>query len=72
MTWLPSFVRLCLVFVAGVVLNVGSISTEVFFEDSYTAGTIAITLRLLGLALLLVSPMRIALKFFAQLDRKAK
>ncbi|MGI4822210.1 MAG: hypothetical protein ACRYFV_13450 [Janthinobacterium lividum] len=72
MTWLPSFVKLFLIFVAGVVLTVGSIIIEVTLDHSYTGSTIAVTLRLLGLALMLVSPMLIALKFFAQLDRKAK
>jgi hypothetical protein len=72
MTWLPSFVKLFLIFVAGVVLNIGSIALEVTASYNYTISTIAVTLRLLGLALMLVSPILIALKFFAQLDRRAK
>lgn len=72
MKWLPSFVKLFLVFVAGVVLTIGSIGIEIAIPYSYTTSTIAVTLRLLGLALMLISPLLIGLKFFAQLDRKAK
>jgi len=72
MTWLPSFVKLFLIFVAGLALIIGSITIDVTASYSYTISSIAATLRLLGLALLLISPILIALKFFAQLDRKAK
>lgn len=72
MTWLPSFVKLFLIFVAGVILMfVGNIiSLESF--GNYTVRTIFGTLALVGLAMMLISPVFIGLKFFAQLDRKAK
>ena len=71
MTWLPSFVKLFLIFVAGVVLLfVGNIISMENL-DNYTISSIFGILRLLGLALMLISPVLIALKFFAQLDRKS-
>lgn len=72
MTWLPSFVKLFLIFIAGtVLLFVGNIISMENL-DNYTLSSIFGIVRLLGLALMLVSPLLIALKFFAQLDRNAK
>ena len=71
MQWLPSFVRLFLVFVTGLVLSIGGGIAEMEYID-YTMSSIFGTLRLIGLLLMVASPLLIALKFFAQLDRKAK
>ena len=42
------------------------------FEGNYTMSSIFITLSLIGSLLIVASPLLIALKFFAQLDRKSK
>jgi len=70
MNWLPSFVKLFLIFVAGFVLM--SISTVVSVESygNYTLSSIFSILQLVGLAVALVTTVLIGLKFFAQLDRK--
>jgi hypothetical protein len=70
MNWLPSFVKLFLVFVAGLVLLIASIAGEAFVDYSYTTSSILVTLRLVGFLLMVASPLLIALKFFAQLDKK--
>jgi hypothetical protein len=72
MTWLPSFVKLFLIFVAGVVLSFVSAIISVEYLDSYAMRSVFGYLRLIGLAMMLISPVLIALKFFAQLDRKVK
>ena len=72
MTWLPSYVKLFLLFIGGFVLTIVGIVLEVSLSHSYTTSSIAVSLRLLGLIIMVVSPLLIALKFFAQLDRKAK
>lgn len=70
MTWLPSYVKLFLVFVAGFVLMfVGAVSSVESFGN-YTLSSIFMTLQFVGLAMILVSPVLMGLKFFAQLDRK--
>ncbi|MBJ6142746.1 hypothetical protein [Hymenobacter sp. BT559] len=70
MNWLPSFVKLFLIFVAGLVLSVGGIIAEMESIGSYAFSSIGMALRLLGLLLMVVSPLLIALKFFAQMDKK--
>jgi cytochrome c biogenesis protein CcdA len=70
MTWLPSFVKLFLIFVAGFMLMFGSTVMSMEYLGNYTVPSIFSILRLIGLAIVLVSPVLIALKFFAQLDRK--
>jgi hypothetical protein len=70
MNWLPSFVKLFLLFVAGLVLSIGGTIVEMEFPGSYTLRSVFATLRLLGLLLMVVSPLLLALKFFAQLDKK--
>jgi len=72
MTWLPSFVKLFLIFVAGVILLFVGNVISLGGSDSYTVRNIFGIVRLVGLAMMLLSPVLIALKFFAQLDRKAK
>lgn len=72
MQWLPSFVKLFLLFVTGLVLSTGGGIAEMEYIGNYTMSSIFETLRLIGLLLMVVSPLLIALKFFAQLDRKAK
>lgn len=72
MKWLPSFVKLFLVFVMGLALVLGGGIAEAFTAYSYTSSSIFIMLRLLGLLLMLVSPLLIGLKYFAQLDQKSK
>ena len=72
MKWLPSFVRLFLLFVAGLVLSIGGAVVEFSTFGNYTLSSIFGTLRLLGLLLMVASPLLIALKFFAQLDQKNK
>jgi hypothetical protein len=70
MNWLPSFVKLFLVFVAGLVLLIASITGEALVDYSYTTSSILVTLRLVSFLLMVASPLLIALKFFAQLDKK--
>lgn len=71
MKWLPSFVKLFLIFVAGVVLMfVGNVVSMESFGN-YTLSSIFSIVALLGLAMALVSPVLIGLKFFAQLDQKS-
>ena len=72
MQWLPSFVKLFLVFVTGLVLSIGGGIAQVQFLGNYTMGSIAVTLILMGLLLMVASPLLIALKFFVQLDQKSK
>lgn len=72
MQWLPSFVRLFLVFVTGLVLSIGGGIAQTAHMGNYTMGSIFGTLSLLGLLLMVTSPLLIALKFFGQLDRKAR
>jgi hypothetical protein len=71
MNWLPSFVKLFLLFVAGLVLSVGGAIVGMEFFGNYTLSSIFVILRLVGLVLMVVSPLLIALKFFAQLDKKS-
>jgi hypothetical protein len=72
MAWLPSFVKLFLIFVAGaVLLFVGNV-TSMENMGNYTLSSVFSIVALLGMAMMLVSPILIALKFLAQLDRKAK
>lgn len=72
MKWLPSFVKLFLLFVAGFVLMF--VSTVVSLESygNNTFSSVFSILRLAGLVVVLVAPILIALKFFAQLDRKSQ
>jgi hypothetical protein len=72
MNWLPSFVKLFLIFVAGFVLMAVGTVVSMEYLGNYTLSTVFGTLRLIGLAIVLVSPLLIALKFFAQLDRKSR
>jgi hypothetical protein len=71
MSWLPSFVKLFLLFVAGFVLSIGAALVGLELSDSYTIRSIFAILRLIGLLLMVVSPLLMALKFFAQLDKKS-
>jgi uncharacterized membrane protein len=70
MNWLPSFVKLFMLFVAGFALLIGGILGEAVVDYSYTTSSILVVLRLVGTLLMVVSPLLIALKFFAQLDKK--
>jgi hypothetical protein len=73
MKWLPSFVTLFLVFVAGLVLQVigiGGLASVGPLPNS-TGSEVFTYVRLLGLLLMFVSPLLIALKFFSRLDKKA-
>ena len=70
MTWLPSFVKLFLLFVFGTVLLFVSNIISMEYFNNYTLSSIFTVLRLVGLVIMLVAPLLIALKFFAQLDRK--
>ncbi|MGI4761075.1 MAG: hypothetical protein ACRYF0_10235 [Janthinobacterium lividum] len=72
MKWLPSFVKLFLLFVAGVVLLFVGAIVSMEHPGNSTLSSAFDILRLVGLAMMLISPILIALKFFAQLDRKAK
>jgi len=71
MTWLPSFSKLFLIFITSVVLlfvgNVGSMENL----NNYTLSSLFGYVRLIGLAMLLLSPVLMGIKFFARLDRKA-
>ena len=71
MNWLPSFVKLFLLFIAGLMLSVGGALVGMQFFGNYTVSSIFAILRLVGLVLMVVSPLLITLKFFAQLDRKS-
>ncbi|SNC67062.1 hypothetical protein SAMN06265337_1822 [Hymenobacter gelipurpurascens] len=71
MKWLPSFVTLFLVFVAGLVLQVGSIFLSVNSFPTSPSFAWSMYLRLLGLLLMVVSPLLIMLKFFSRLDNKS-
>ncbi len=72
MKWLPSFVKLFLTFVAGFVLQLGASIAEMESLGNPTRMSIFGGLRLLGLLLLVVSPVLMGLKFFARLDSKSK
>lgn len=72
MRWLPSFVKPFLIFVIGFALLAGGTLAEISMAGTYTTRSIFMTLRLLGLLLMIVSPMLIGLKFFARLDSKSK
>jgi hypothetical protein len=72
MTWLPSFVKLFLIFVAGIVLLfVGNIASMENIGN-YTLSSVFSFVALTGMALMLISPVLMGLKFFARLDRKAE
>jgi len=71
MKWLPSFVKLFLLFVIGLVLTIGGGIAEMQFLGNYAISSLFAILRLIGLLLMVTSPLLIALKFFAQLDRKS-
>jgi hypothetical protein len=71
MSRLPSFVRLFFLFIAGLVLSIGGAVVEMQFFDNYTLRSIFAILRLAGLLLMVINPLLIALKFFAQLDKKS-
>lgn len=70
MAWLPSFVKLFLLFVFGTVLMFVSTIISMDYLNNYTLSSIFAILRLVGLVIMLAAPLLIALKFFAQLDRK--
>jgi hypothetical protein len=72
MLWLPSFVKLFLLFVTGLVLSTGGAMAQMQFLGDYTMSSLFAVLRLVGLLLLVASPLLMALKFFAQMDRKSK
>ena len=72
MTWLPSFVKLFLIFIAGVILLFVGNVISLGGSGSYTVRSIFGIVRLVGLAMMLLSPIFIALKFFTQLDRRVK
>ena len=71
MNWLPSFVKLFLLFVAGFVLQLGAGFAEMESIGNYGLSTFFMSLRLFGLLPLVVSPILMGLKFFARLDRQA-
>lgn len=70
MTWLPSYVKLFLTFVVGFVLQLGAAIATIESLGSPMRVNIFTALRLLGLLMIVVSPVLMGLKFFAQLDRK--
>ena len=74
MQWLPSFVKLFLFFVAGMGLFVGGLIGHMQFLalGKYWVSGLFQLLYLVGWLLLVGSPLLIALKFFARLDRNAK
>ncbi|TVT39011.1 hypothetical protein FNT36_15200 [Hymenobacter setariae] len=59
-----------MLFVAGFALLIGGIMGEAVVGYSYTTSSILVVLRLVGTLLMVASPLLIALKFFAQLDKK--
>ena len=72
MRWLPSYVKLFLLFVAGLVLSTGGGIGQMENLGDYTVSSIFGTLGLIGLLLMVVGPLLMALKFFAQLDRNSE
>lgn len=74
MQWLPSFVKLFLFFVAGMVLFVGGSIGQMQFMvlGKYSVSGLFQLLQLVGWLFMVGSPLLIALKFFAQLDRNSK
>ncbi len=72
MKWLPSFVKLFLIFVAGFALLLGAGVVEMSYLGNYQLSSIFGWLRLVGLLLIVVSPILMGLKFFARLDSKVK
>ena len=74
MQWLPSFVKLFLFFVVGMVLFVGgSIGYMQFMVlGKYSVSGLFQLLQLVGLFFMVGSPLLMALKFFARLDRNPK
>lgn len=69
MKWLPSFTKLSLCFIAGLALQFGG-SIGAIEASTYALRSFFATLGLLGLGLLVVSPLLMGLKFFARLDQK--
>gem|GEM_PF-2071571 len=72
MTWLPSYVKLFLLLIGGFVLQLGAGIAEMESMDRPILLNVFGYLRLFGLVLLVVSPLLIILKFFAQLDRRTE
>ncbi|AMR28977.1 hypothetical protein A0257_18985 [Hymenobacter psoromatis] len=71
MKWLPSFVKLFLIFVTGLVLQLGGNIAQMSYLGNYRISGFFGWLSLLGLLLLVVSPVLMGLKFFARLDNKS-
>lgn len=71
MKWLPSFVTLFLVFVLGVFMLIGGSIGWISSLGNYTAASLFEVVRILGLLLLVVSPLLMGLKFFSRLDKKS-
>ena len=74
MQWLPSFVKLFLFFVVGMMLFVvGSIGHMQFMVlGKYSVSGLFQLLQLVGWLFMVGSPLLMALKFFARLDRHLK
>ncbi len=67
---LPSFTALFLVFVAGLMLQfIGGVGSTIAF-GSYTWSSVLQLVMLIGLALMVIAPLLILLKFFMRLDHK--
>ncbi|WP_135433922.1 hypothetical protein [Hymenobacter fodinae] len=62
---------LFLIFVAGLVMQVGGILMNINTLPTSTSFALATYVRLLGLLLMVIGPLLIALKFFSRLDKKS-
>ncbi|SET02258.1 hypothetical protein [Hymenobacter actinosclerus] len=70
MKWLPSFVRLFMLFVLGLLLTF--FGTMGFMNNlGGESSTLYSFARIFGLVLVVVSPILIGLKFFSRLDQKS-
>ncbi|WBO85163.1 hypothetical protein [Hymenobacter yonginensis] len=71
MKWLPTFTKLFLLFVLGLILSVvGAIGFNMTLGN-YTASSIFDLAKILGFVLTVLAPLLILLKFFMRLDSKA-
>jgi hypothetical protein len=71
MKWLPSFAKLFLLAVLGLMLGVAGGIGSVASSGNYTASSVFMTVELLGWLLVMIASILLLLKFFMRLDQKA-
>ncbi len=72
MKWLPSFTKLFLLFVLGLVMSVGGQIGFIQSLGNYTVASLFQLVYLLGFLLVILAPVLILLKFFMRLDQKTE